>query len=108
MLKSELGRLHIATWLLKDVFWCFGLTKLALFMILPTSLIAAYILIDDKDNRLENGILASWLTLNVFWMLHELIGLSVIFIYPPIIVGLILTGFLLKEILINGLKKCRS
>jgi hypothetical protein len=105
MLKNELSKLHIATWLLKDVFWCFKLTSLAVFMIIPTSIIALYMLIDDKDNRLENGVLMSWLTLNIFWMLHELVGLSLFFIYPPIIIGLIMTGYLLKAVVIKLINK---
>ena len=108
MLKNELGRMHIAFWLLKDIFWCFGLTKLAVFMITPTSVIALYILISEKDNRLENGILTSWLSLNIFWMLHELVGFPLIFIYPPILIGLVMTGYLMKEVIGNIFKKWRS
>lgn len=63
---------HFTSWLFKDVFWCLKLPLLATIMIIPTLFLTFYILIKDKEERETNFILASWVLMNVFWMLHEL------------------------------------
>ena len=45
---------------------------MATFMIVPTSALTIYILLTEKENRDSNITLASWVFMNIFWMLHEL------------------------------------
>ena len=79
---------HFTSWLLKDVFWCLKLPLLAGIMVIPTILLTIYILIKEKDNRDTNLILSSWVFMNVFWMLHELLNTP----YFPVQICMILGG----------------
>lgn len=95
MLDDTSNRFHIVSWLLKDMFWCLKFSTMAIVMIVPTILISIYVLIKHKAERLENAILTSWISMNIFWMLHELIGTSFILVYPPMIIGVLLIIFLM-------------
>lgn len=68
----NIQEIHITSWLFKDIFWCMKFTWMATFMVLPTTALTIYILLTEKENRDGNITLASWVFMNVFWMLHEL------------------------------------
>lgn len=68
----DLQELHVISWLLKDMFWCLKLNVLATFMIFPTAFLTIFLLIKEKDKRLLNITLFSWVFMNITWMLHEI------------------------------------
>lgn len=68
----NIHEIHIISWLLKDIFWTLKWTWMATTMVLPTALLAIYIFIMDKESKDSNLVLLSWLSMNIFWMLHEL------------------------------------
>ena len=68
----NIHEIHITSWLVKDIFWTLKWKWLATFMVLPTLLLAFYILLTEKKERDGNLTLFSWLLMNIFWMLHEL------------------------------------
>ena len=43
-------------------------------MVFPTIFFTVFLLITEKDQRDTNLILSSWVSMNIFWMLHELQG----------------------------------
>lgn len=99
-LKSHIQEIHIISWLIKDIFWCFKLVWLATIMVIPTSLIAFYILFFDKKNRQVNLIMTSWLFMNIFWMLHELQNLN----FLPVVLFMISGIFFTFVLLFNRFK----
>jgi hypothetical protein len=85
--------LHVFFWLIKDSFWMMEWKIPAVFMILPTVLMAVYILIQSKSNMLSfipNAAVLCWILANAIWMLDEfyLAGLKFYSIIP-FILGLI-------------------
>jgi len=43
-------------------------------MVFPTIFFTVFLLFTEKDQRDTNLILSSWVSMNIFWMLHELQG----------------------------------
>lgn len=72
--KLDIQELHVISWLLKDMFWCLKLNMLATIMVAPTAFLTIYLLIKEKDKRLLNLTLFSWVFMNITWMLHEIYG----------------------------------
>jgi|LauGreDrversion4_2_1035121.scaffolds.fasta_scaffold23765_5 hypothetical protein len=70
--KLDIQELHVISWLLKDMFWCLKLNMLATIMVIPTAFLTIYLLIKEKDKRLLNLTLFSWVFMNITWMLHEI------------------------------------
>lgn len=68
----NIHEIHITSWLVKDIFWTLKWKWLSTFMVLPTLLLALYILLTERKERDGNLTLFSWLLMNIFWMLHEL------------------------------------
>jgi hypothetical protein len=68
----DLQELHVILWLLKDIFWCLKLNVLATFMVFPTAFLTIFLLVKEKDKRLLNLTLFSWVLMNITWMLHEI------------------------------------
>jgi len=100
-MKSEdaKSKLHIISWLLKDAFWCLKLDHLALLMILPTIILTAYATYTQKENRLENITLFSWILMNIFWMLSEILKWPKALVYFPMGLGISLSLYILYRIL---------
>lgn len=67
----DIQKIHVTSWLFKDIFWCFKFTWLATIMVFPTAFLTIFILIKEKENKVTNWILTSWVFMNIFWMLHE-------------------------------------
>ena len=72
--NRNLQKIHIISWLFKDIFWCLKFTIFATIMVIPTSILTVYLLVSEKDNRESNLVLFSWVFMNIFWMIHELYG----------------------------------
>jgi hypothetical protein len=70
--KLDFQELHVISWLLKDMFWCLKLNLLATLMVFPTAFLTIFLLIKEKDKRLLNFTLFSWVFMNITWMLHEI------------------------------------
>ena len=68
----NIHEIHITSWLVKDIFWTLKLTWLATIMVIPTLILALFILLTEKEYRDGNLIMFFWLGMNIFWMLHEL------------------------------------
>ncbi len=68
----NIHEIHITSWLVKDIFWTLKLTWLATIMVIPTLILAIFILLTEKEYRDGNLIMFFWLGMNIFWMLHEL------------------------------------
>ncbi len=65
--------MHIVFWLIKDTCWMLELKWLGAIMMVPTILLAAYIIyktVGTKDVYLNAAILF-WITANSFWMMME-------------------------------------
>jgi hypothetical protein len=63
---------------LTDIAWYSGNPDLTLAMIIPTLLLTGYVLISEKDKREENFVLASWVLMNIMWLLHEIEDWSIL------------------------------
>lgn len=70
-MKEISNRLHIISWVIKDSLWCLQFPLFAKIMIVPTIFFSLYMLWVEKENRLENLTVTSWIMMNIFWMLHE-------------------------------------
>jgi hypothetical protein len=68
----NIHEIHITSWLVKDIFWTLKLKWLATIMVVPTLILAIYILLTEKEYRDGNWTLFFWLLMNITWMLHEL------------------------------------
>lgn len=72
MKKSDIiNKLHVISWVAKDILWNLQFMTAAKFMILPTIVFAVWMLIKDEYNRIENLAITSWISMNICWMLHE-------------------------------------
>lgn len=87
----DIQKIHVISWLFKDIFWCLKLTILATMMIIPTSILTIYLLIKEKDNRETNLVLFSWVFMNIFWMVHELHGTPLWFVFIFMSTGILFT-----------------
>jgi hypothetical protein len=93
----DLQKIHIISWLFKDIFWTLKWVWMATIMIIPTAFLTIYILITEKENRDTNMILMSWVFMNIFWMLHELHETSYLPVQFFMVIGLLCTFKLLKR-----------
>ena len=68
--------IHIPLWLLKDTCWVMEWRYLGAIMILPTVLVAIYILIKSIGSVefLINLAIVFWISANSFWMAAEFFG----------------------------------
>jgi hypothetical protein len=69
--------LHILLWLLKDVCWALNLKYPALFMIIPTMVVAILITYQTRkitSEFLHNLAIDFWITANCTWMIGEFFG----------------------------------
>ncbi len=77
MISEKLRRtenLHIIFWLIKDTCWCLLFKPLAMAMIIPTILIALWIVIKTRKIPSElahNLAVLCWITANSIWMYGE-------------------------------------
>jgi hypothetical protein len=65
---------HIVLWLIKDLCWCMLWKPVALFMIIPTFILAVYITYNSRENRAElfhNIAVLLWIMANSTWMIGE-------------------------------------
>lgn len=99
----DIHEIHITSWLIKDIFWTLKLKWLATFMVVPTLLLAIYILLTEKNHRDGNWTLFFWLLMNIFWMLHELQNLP----YWPVQVFMFLGIFNTFRIILKRRKHDR-
>lgn len=101
MLKKGISKIHIFSWLIKDISWCLHFKGLATFMIFPTLFLTGYILANEKEKREENLLVSSWILMNIFWMLSELYKTPRFPIYFFMILGVLLSGLFLRNLLQN-------
>lgn len=69
-----LENFHIVLWLFKDLCWCSNAKTMGLLLIIPTLLLAIYILYlhwSEKVERLHNAAVVCWICANSVWMLGE-------------------------------------
>ena len=69
--------LHILLWLLKDVCWALNLKYPALFMIIPTMVVAILITYQTRkitSEFLHNLAIDFWISANCTWMIGEFFG----------------------------------
>jgi hypothetical protein len=69
--------LHILLWLIKDACWALNLKYPALFMIIPTLLVAILITYQTRkitSEFLHNLSIDFWITANCTWMIGEFFG----------------------------------
>ena len=77
MISEKLRRtenLHILFWLVKDTCWCLLFRPVAMAMIIPTILIAIWIVIKTRKMPTElahNIAVLCWITANSIWMYGE-------------------------------------
>ncbi len=70
--KTE--NLHVFFWLIKDMCWMMEIKLFALFMIIPTVLMAFYIMYvlrKQIDLLVVNIAVSCWILANSFWMLSD-------------------------------------
>jgi hypothetical protein len=102
-MKEISNKLHIISWVIKDSLWCLQLSLLAKIMTVPTIFFSLYMLWTEKENRLENLTVTSWIFMNIFWMLHEFHSQIPKFIAY----GFMSTSILLSILMIIKMKKGR-
>ena len=88
---------HFTCWLIKDLFWCLKLKWLATLMVFPTIFFTVFLLVKEKDQRDTNLILSSWVSMNIFWMLHELQGLPMFLAQICMFLGALSLMYSLKK-----------
>lgn len=87
----NIHKIHVISWLFKDIFWCLKFTILATIMIIPTVILTVYLLVSEKDNRETNLLLFSWVFMNIFWMVNELYGTPFWFVIIFMLSGVFFT-----------------
>ncbi|MEY3433471.1 MAG: hypothetical protein RL131_1407 [Bacteroidota bacterium] len=97
--------LHILLWLIKDACWALNLKYPALFMIVPTLLVAIMITYQTRkitSEFLHNLAIDFWITANCTWMVGEFYGWDANLIGPyglrefsllPFGIGLLILGY---------------
>lgn len=72
-LKSLLESLHFPLWIIKDFAWFMGFGWISLLFAIPTILISIVLIgYTSRIRKIENIIIACWLSANTFWMTSEL------------------------------------
>lgn len=70
----KIENLYVVCWLMKDMCWMLAFKYLALFMILPTILLAVYVLVLSKKSMINLSVNISmicWIAANSAWMIHD-------------------------------------
>ena len=70
----QIQNTHILLWLLKDACWVMGFKLFGIFMIIPTLLVAVYLTIKSKNDKVSfyhNLGICSWIIGNSTWMLGD-------------------------------------
>ncbi len=83
----KIENLYVICWLIKDMCWMMGYKTPAVFMILPTLLMAFYVMFQSNKSLgflTVNIAMICWIAANSAWMLHDFYKLL------PIIVSEIL------------------
>lgn len=76
-LKSLIESLHFPLWIIKDFAWFLGFGWVSLIFAIPTILISLVLIGYSSDiKKIENIIVACWLSANTFWMSSELFGVN--------------------------------
>ena len=73
----KIENLHIVLWLIKDMCWAVNLHWMAVFMIIPTMIVALLITWQTRKMRSElfhNLAIVFWITANCTWMVGEFYG----------------------------------
>ena len=97
MKSGGLTKIHIFSWILKDVFWCLHFKWAATFMIAPTLIISVISILKEKENQEENIVLLFWILMNSFWMIHELHSGPKLPVYFFMIAGILSSLFFIKN-----------
>ena len=108
MFKALINKLHIISWVLTDIVWYSGNPELTLIMIIPTLLLTGYALIAQKDKREENFVLASWVLMNIMWLLHEIRDWSILPVFLFMTVGVVFSFLTMRSCLHIQCKKPTS
>lgn len=93
----SLQKSHFTCWLIKDLFWCLKFKWLATLMVFPTIFFTVFLLITEKDQRDTNLILSSWVSMNIFWMLHELQGFPMFPVHISMFLGALSIAYSLRK-----------
>lgn len=97
--ENKVDFLHFSFWLLKDICWLLKWKLLATILVFPTFLLTVYILVKTKNFISTAGIFSSWVMMNIFWMIHELYGISLVFAEFFIVIGLFcLVSYIYKTV----------
>lgn len=70
----KIENLYLICWLIKDMCWMMGFKSIAVFMILPTLLMAFYVMFHSNKNigfLTVNIAMICWIAANSAWMLHD-------------------------------------
>ena len=94
--------MHIPLWLLKDTCWMMEWRWLGVCMIVPTVIMAIYILYKSKGHNeyYVNLAICFWITANSYWMCAEFFGHADLkhFAAIPFILGMIaITIYYIKQ-----------
>jgi len=66
-------------------------------MVFPTIFFTVFLLITEKDQRDTNLILSSWVSMNIFWMLHELQGFPMFPVQISMFLGALSVAYSLRK-----------
>jgi hypothetical protein len=66
-------------------------------MVFPTIFFTVFLLITEKGQRDTNLILSSWVSMNIFWMLHELQGFPMFPVQISMFLGAISVIYSLRK-----------
>jgi hypothetical protein len=66
-------------------------------MVFPTIFFTVFLLITEKGQRDTNLILSSWVSMNIFWMLHELQGFPMFPVQISMFLGTISVIYSLRK-----------
>lgn len=101
----KIENVHILLWLIKDACWALNLKYPAIFMIVPTLLVAVLITYQTRkinSEFLHNLAIDFWITANCTWMVGEFFKLEENLIGPfglrqlsviPFGIGLLILGY---------------
>lgn len=92
----KVENLHIVFWLIKDSCWMFELKWLGVMMVLPTLVIALFIINQTKKSKeiYINLAILFWIMANSFWMFTEFFDYKEYKLYAayPFALGFIFVG----------------
>jgi hypothetical protein len=92
----KVENLHIVFWLIKDSCWMFELKWLGVLMIIPTLMIAIYIIHETKKSKelYINLAILFWIIANSLWMYTEFFDYKEYKLYAsiPFFMGFVFVG----------------